>query len=207
MSPLAGTRAPASKANGGGVMQPFITSNSGEMTMSKPTYAFDSYTGFNEIFANWHWTYNRSNIDGLDCGTGRHGNDGGPDGVAVSFSGPVDFQAWSDYHYGDTHGPWTKTTAEKADDYGVGFTNQDTVYGAPCDDSMAYGYVWAEFSVPNGCATLHSYARYDHTWNSTSVTGISIGASTTGADIGFSWNTNSNHWDATSLPSAYTHMC
>ena len=51
ISPLTGTPASTSKANGGDVVQPFATSNSGEMTMYKPTYAFDSNTGFNVILA------------------------------------------------------------------------------------------------------------------------------------------------------------
>lgn len=194
------------------VMVEPLTSASSDVTFYAPQWHLDSVTHYYNVVTTYHW--NNSNFSGdVGCYLGLGCDIGGPDGMAISFNtsmvmAPSVYPYW--YFYSNTGKAFSAVsdrTPDSQGDYGAGFKDQDReafVSPGAWDLNMYNGFVEISVVRPtSGCANVQAIAAYSHTWNSTSVTGISIGR----LSVGFSWNTTSNKWDRTSPPSSYYYLC
>jgi hypothetical protein len=197
------------RINGGG-MEP-VSVNS-DAKARPPAIYWDSASGQYMSLSYWDWQ-NR-NFEWPTTGThGSTYNIGGPDGFGIAYDKPVYMRSYRMSYWGNDTSwfPTTTTyTASSANAYGVGFTFQDRVkrtnYNGNkiTDSNAAHGQIVNFFlNGQSGCRSIYGFSKYAHTWSSTHVTGVSIGA----YSIGFSWNTTSNQWTSASQPGQQASVC
>lgn len=183
--------------------------------------AFIHYDG-NHYYATAYWDWASPLKYAKDMGGCMGGctrNMGGPEGVGLALNYKVtipniqmgkqyDISFWGDgAYFPTTHTPDYSPSDVSA--FGVGFEHQDQFHQrclASCtdlDDSMAHGDILLIFD-PTGtsCRDYQAFFKYGHTWDTTSVTGISLSS----ASVGFTWSTTSNHWFLATNSNTY-HIC
>lgn len=87
------------------------------------------------------------------------------------------------------------TPSERSRTNGVVHREQDQ-YESYCGYTWHWGQISMRFNIYS-CDGLLFDTKLGHTWSSTSLTGASISASTTGVGISFSFDSTSNHWETT----------
>lgn len=154
-----------------------------------------AHTGIYYLKTGWGFTTSRP--DGAGSG-----NVGGYDGFAFSLSHSVINKG------GELYICPRKVTNFKCfyatnywDNSAVGqawrFQDRSQLLGYPphysgFNYSTSSGIAVFAFTPLSGC--LQAFAKYTHTWSSTSVTGVDIGA----WSVGFQWSNNNNYWQRTS---------
>lgn len=123
---------------------------------------------------------------------------GGNDGFAFAFNRAVtnlgvSFSACNSYGKCGSYG-WLETNSQ----YRAGYSFQDKAGSVTVGYSPAYkGTITYAFRTGSGCT--QAFAKYAHTWSSTSVNGFSIGPSS----IGVQWSTSSGFWQKSGQAGSY----
>lgn len=177
------------------------------VTLAKPRFYTSTCGGIidNYVVADFNFGHRRA--DGIKCTVcvTNVRNIGGFDGFGLSFSDKVydrgasfatcdyEQQGWNRFACGKpTHlfdsGPYGKAWGfqDKAW-YDVG-----GYFGTNADNGrIVYNYD----RYPGSPTCVQAFSRYEHTWDSTAVTGIGVGKS----DFSVSWSKTEHHWPTSSV--------
>lgn len=168
------------------------SSSAGDINISRPQIVKSG----TRIYA--YARYNWKNAPFSECPRGKS-QIGGPDGLAITFNRAVtnkgvSFVGCNSYNKCEKTG-WLETNNQ----YGAGWAFQDWGYGALYGHSPTYKGTLTYTLTTSSTKCLQAFAKYGHSWNSTKLTGFSIGKSS----IGISWNTSSNLWQKSSQAGSY----
>jgi len=190
----------------------YAASSSGDVTLNKPTIRYDSSTKQYIITATGKWNKHSYEVPAWSWwypSVGSTKDIGGPDAIGISLtntSGTTSGLALKSGYGNFYNGSATKTSSTLAtenDNFGGGYKVQDFIKFTKVDNYILWcntTYLYNAYNMTcvirynsnfknyNGNAKLF----YAHTWNSTSVTSVSV--SKTGAGIG--WSSTANRWDA-----------
>lgn len=164
------------------------TPSASDIALYKPTIYRNIPANRYEITAKWQWK---------NCGSSRcwmvnypniNGNVGGPNGFALNSTRAVNHLATSFATYDEDGGAYHYTNPDVFENDGVGFTEQDRQHALPWDNfTWDHGTLVFAFRLVSACTPGQSWkfnSKMGHTWNSTSISGISI--SLTGISMTFS---------------------
>ncbi|MEO3763772.1 hypothetical protein [Streptomyces sp. B8F3] len=165
-----------------------------EITISKPV--FYKVSGTNKYFsrAAWKWMKVPDKVKGYD-------------GFSLRFSKKVAPVSHVLRYRGKNLGWKSTSQAETSHTRGSGFIfNEGPRITGPviADMQGLTGELGITFrKASTGCTTIQGFSKYGHTWNSTNVTGITIGATS----IGYTWSSTSSRWQQASQPSSEVRIC
>lgn len=180
---------------------------------------FDASYGIWYAYADWNWiTIPGSGETGLGCHSPC--NVGGADGIGLAFSRPVvaidDQVPWVRWTWDDTgyFGSETSYVPSDGNTSGLSFTGQDKLclskqgtadcLGTPGQNSYSWHHGYIQMNIDDiGCGTIQAFAKYAHSWSSTSVNGIGIAP----WSISVQWSSTQNHWEAVGNPSSSQRPC
>lgn len=168
------------------------SSSAGDMNVSRPQIVKSG----TKIYA--YARYNWKNAPFSECPRNQ-AQIGGPDGLAITFNRAVtnkgvSFVGCNSYNKCGKTG-WLETNSH----YGAGWAFQDWGYGALCGHGPTYKGTLTYTLTTSSTKCLQAFAKYGHSWNSTKLTGFSIGKSS----IGISWNTSKSLWQKSSQAGSY----
>ncbi|AKH84083.1 hypothetical protein AA958_19980 [Streptomyces sp. CNQ-509] len=165
-----------------------------EITLSRPEIY--KVSGKNRYVARaaWKWTKIPKEVKGYD-------------GFGLSFSKKVAPVSHVLRYRGKFMDWKTKTQAKASNSYGSGFIFNEGPRGGTGDLADMQGRI-GEMGITfkaakKGCSRHQVFSAYGHTWNSTDVTGMTIGADS----FGFAWSSSSNRWDQASRASSEVKVC
>ncbi|WP_326797616.1 hypothetical protein OG946_21140 [Streptomyces sp. NBC_01808] len=165
-----------------------------EITLNKPKIYKVSGKNLYVASAGWKWLKIPSKVKGYDAFGLSFSKKVAPLGHVLKYRGK--FLDWK-----------TTEQAAKSNAHGSGFIfNEGPRIGAgdTADLQGRIGEMAITFkAAKSGCSNLQAFSKYGHTWNSTNVSGITIGAES----IGFTWSTSSNKWQQASQPSSEVRVC
>ena len=190
----------------------YAASSSGDVTLDKPSISYDSTTKQYILTATgkwkkhsyevptWTWWYpsvgSTKDIGGTEAiGISLTNTSGSTSGLAIN--------SGYGYFYNGNAVKKSTTLATENDNYGGGYKVQDFIKFTKVDNYVLWCNTTYQYNAYNMTCVLRYNSNfknyngnaklfYAHTWDSTSVTSVSV--SKTGAGLG--WSKSSNHWDS-----------
>lgn len=167
-------------------------SSANDITVSRPQIVKSG----SKIYA--YARYNWKNPPFSECPRAQS-QIGGADGLAITFNRAVtnkgvSFVGCNSYNSCAKTG-WLETNNQ----YGAGWAFQDWGYAKLYGHGPTYKGTLTYTLTTNSTKCLQAFAKYGHSWNSTKLTGFSVG----NYSIGISWNTSSNMWQKSSQAGSY----
>lgn len=197
-----------------GLNPKLVASNNTMVTVSAPNIYLgcpnSACTGY-YYYANslWNWPGDGYAADGLPC-PGCTKNNGGYDGYGISLSNNMNMRSYTASMWGKGCKFGTTVLApSSANQYGASFRFQDKVFfGSACsgngmDSNARSGSEVVTFWPPSSCKAVQAFAKYGHTFSSTSINSIGIGK----WSISIGWSTTSNKWERASQPGTQVTLC
>ncbi|TXK73192.1 hypothetical protein [Paenibacillus sp. N3.4] len=181
-----------------------LSSIGGDFDFDYIDVRYDSSTGLYIFEGQGQWKnrnwYNDNGCSPL-CVNYSTKNVGGEDGFAL-FSLHRDISIFNQRYYTlksdfATAIEWTNTASTNVGARGYGWKWQDNIYfnpnGAEFNSARQFGWYYFAYSdgKPSSGSVVSFKASTSHTWDTTSVSGISLAP----WSIGFAWNTGSSHWE------------
>ncbi len=168
------------------------SSSAGDMNVSRPQIVKSGTKLY--AYARYNW----KNAPFSECPPNQ-AQIGGPDGLAITFNRSVtnkgvSFVGCNSYNKCGKTG-WLETNNH----YGAGWAFQDWGYASLYGYSPTYKGTLTYTLTTSSTKCLQAFAKYGHSWNSTKLTGFSIGKSS----IGISGNTSSSLWQKSSQAGSY----
>lgn len=179
------------------------------ISVPAPTIRRDTCTSQYYVMAYWDFT-SMSALQS-DAGGCQSCAVGGDDGFGIALSRKVSTVGGYSVTTWGASSAYPASTSRMApvdaSTDGVGFMGQDRFCrnNTSCgtDYSFYHGQLVYTIGVP-GCGYLQAYSKYGHSWNSSDLSGISIGIDS----VGFSWSATSNRWErGGSAPSNSVRPC
>ncbi len=183
-------------------------STNSDVAVTPPSIYWDSQAQRYYAISKWNWT-------GYSFGNEINAywdwrNLGGADAFGTSFNKGLLLTGYSLTTNSDTGGSTSVDPASDANSSGVGYRFQDRikctpVTSGPCSWrlSVGSGQEVISFKKSGTCKSIYGFAKYAHTWSSTSVNSVSIGP----WSIGIGTNDNAHHWSAVSQPGGTATVC
>jgi len=192
-----------------GVMQ--ASSTYDDVSLKPPGLYYDTRAHNYYAIAYWDWDSHswksEVNLGGNCCGPQ---NIGGYDTQAIDFNtslvlGKVSQSQWGDWHFA----PSTTTSLCGSGPYGGAVCRQDRAYedyaSGTTDMNQQHGQVVAGFTRTSDghCHYVQAFSEYGHSWSSTAVTGVGLGA----WSVSIQWSNTSNRWPAASQAGGSARVC
>lgn len=172
---------------------------------------YDSQAKLYYSITNWHWNNDNyyDDVPGWrQCSFCRIAI-GGMDGIGTSYNfGVIQLNSSVSYWPASCSPVVVSSSASAQSTYGAAFTFQDywddgcapqpTAYRV---DNSAFGGQEVQSFKPNwvGCKLLQAYGKYEHTWQDTGISSVSVGLT----DVSFVVSSSANQWyRAVNSPSA-----
>jgi hypothetical protein len=171
------------------------------------------------VEASFMWPQNFNFFSEIPFGCLSPCNVGGSDGFGIALSRPVlavdptrsynilihDWNLYWPYTYMDTPSDANTTGVAFVGQDKYCFSNQGSNCGAE-NGGSAYSWAFADlfyFIEDIGCGTIQAFAKYAHSWSSTSVNGIGVGP----WSLNVQWSSSADRWEAVGPPSVAQHPC
>jgi hypothetical protein len=192
--------------------QPAISYSTGnDIAVYAPNIAYDTCGHTWYVYAHYQW----NSIGPIQNDMSGLCNDpcsiGGLDGFGVTLSRSVVTSGALMQTWGLTswYPIWSgRTWLNDLDQYGASFEGQDQYcwpYTNGCtsnDYNMYHGELFYYISTI-GCGGIQAFAKYLHTWNTTTINGFGVGP----WSFSVSWGGGTSHWERASAPSVNVVPC
>ena len=184
-------------------------STAGAVSVDPPTFYFDPEVNEYHVWSFWRWLGLSNVFQDTTCVPFNLAcRVGGYEGFGLALSRRVESVSNYEAQTWSVNGAWppafNRMFPSDANTYGATFAGQDEVVnlhhedGQPYSDYSFYNGMMI-YDVSNmGCGITQAFAKYAHTWDETSITGIGVGP----YSLSVQWVNAGHNWETVSKPSS-----